>query len=286
MAKLAGSRDRETSKNDKLKNRKGKPSWKYLFLARRIQTAQRHYAAKLVLLHLADAADDHGRSWHGYDSIAAFCSINRSSVARGLRYLRDDLRILTWTPGSGGVNKKDTNTYVLDLEAMKGLVAAQGVFNAETGKLIRPEEPNEEGQSSRMPQPESSRMPQLSVESHERSVESHERVGRVAPCASNPQGTPREDPPVENPAAAPPFSACHQIHSTAPASAGQRPPLARPPRVNNTPPSFEWWGRSLSGCEFRTGEDAGYWSLATGQRIAFSAAEELAKALVTAQMEN
>jgi hypothetical protein len=114
-----------------------KLSWQYDDLAKKIQCPDR-LAAKLVLRHLGSSADDLGQSHHGYNSIAAHCSINRRRVSPALRYLRDDLKIVTWVKGVGGIKKQDTNLYRLNLPAMKRLIATQGVFDA-TGNLIRVE---------------------------------------------------------------------------------------------------------------------------------------------------
>ena len=116
-----------------------KLSWQYDDLAQKIQVEPRQLAAKLVLRHLASKADDKGRSHHGYESIAAHCSISRSQTAEALKHLRDVLKIVAWTKGTGGSRKQSHNIYTLDLKVMKELIKTQSVFDPETGKLLHVE---------------------------------------------------------------------------------------------------------------------------------------------------
>jgi hypothetical protein len=115
-----------------------KLSWVYDDLAQQIQVDNRHLAAKLVLRHLGSKANDTGESHHGYLSIAAHCSIARSQVSLALKYLRDNLKILTWVKGTGGPKSGDTNRFRLSLSAMRQLVREQKIFDI-NGKLIRVE---------------------------------------------------------------------------------------------------------------------------------------------------
>jgi hypothetical protein len=46
-----------------------KPSWQFHDLAQRIRTGPRQHSAKLILVFLSSAADDFGKSHHGYESI-------------------------------------------------------------------------------------------------------------------------------------------------------------------------------------------------------------------------
>jgi hypothetical protein len=242
-----------------MKKRKSqKPSWQYLFYARRIQTGPRHVAAKLLLLHLADAADDNGRSWHGYKSISAFCNgLSKSSIYCALVYLRDELKILTWKTGSGGFNKKDTNTYTLDMEAMKALVCAQGVFDSETGKLIRSEDdsqvlsPNSTEPKSVSVSEPSVGIGEAPVGIGEASVGIGEHVSRYLSPIPNPHGTPTYKPPERNPGPAVPFSADGSISPNPQTRTAVRnaPPLAGTPHehVFDTPfrygdpiPGLKW----------------------------------------------
>jgi len=260
-----------------------KPSWQYLWLAKRIQTGSRHYVAKLVLLHLADSADDNGISWHGHKSIAAFCSASRSAIQYALTYLRDELHVVTWKHGSGGAGKKDTNTYHLCLEAMQSLIADQGVFDPKTGKLIRSVEPNEQVQSSPMTGRESSPMTAHSVEPNEPSVEPNEApvepneaLSRALSLGTNPYEPPLTNPHKEPPRPGPFFS------GEVPLSKEVAEPEHRADRLPNPPPPPKaggvqvTWGDPIPGCQFRRGEDAGYWNLTTGRRIGFEEAKRLA----------
>ena len=61
-------------------------------------------------------------------------------MSRALRALKD-LGILMWVQGGGG-EVSDTNTYTLSLAAMRRVVKEQGVFDMETGKLIRQSRPS------------------------------------------------------------------------------------------------------------------------------------------------
>src|ERR1700675_5094704 len=107
-------------------------------LAWMIQMPPRHQAVKLVLTFLAKKANDSLRTWHGYDSIKAATGIRQDhAVSDALKYLRDELQILKWRSGKGGRDSGDTNRYHFQLKAMRELVKAQGMFDPETGKLIR-----------------------------------------------------------------------------------------------------------------------------------------------------
>lgn len=127
-----------------------KLSWQYDDLAQKIQVGRRQGNAKHVLRHLGSKANDKGQSHHGYDSIAAHCSIARSRITPALKYLRDTLKIVTWVKGTGGNPKQpETSLYTLNLAAMKKLVQSQGVFDAGTGKLIRTQSVDETTSQSR-----------------------------------------------------------------------------------------------------------------------------------------
>jgi hypothetical protein len=119
-----------------VKSKTRKPSWYFHDLALKIQVAPRHDTAKLLLIFLAAKASDEGYSYHGYRSIAAHLGKGHTAISQALQYLRDDLRLLNWERGFGGRDGRQTNSYQLDLDAMKNLVAKQGVFHPETGKLI------------------------------------------------------------------------------------------------------------------------------------------------------
>ena len=129
-------------------NKPQKLSWQFDDLAQKVQVAPRHLAAKLVLQFLAKKSNDSGESWHGYESIAAHCSLSRSQTALALKYLRDKLKLVSWTKGTGGSQKQSTNIYALNLQCIQDLIKAQGVFDPETGKLIRVESDNRTGVES------------------------------------------------------------------------------------------------------------------------------------------
>lgn len=271
-----------------MKNKSRKPSWQYLFFARRIQTGPRHYAAKLVLLHLADTANDSGTSWHGYKSISAFSNgLSTNAIHEALCYLRDNLGILSWTRGSGGFNKKDTNHYALDLEAMKAVVAEQGVFDAETGKMLYPDDSVDSSQATRLalqsvhPRQISVASSERSVASSEAAVGSSERESRFIPDKCNPHGTPKINPPME-PRSAGPVFAQSQVESTRPQVGTQTasgPPIPRTPQgpVSSTPfqfgdplPGLKWAGYRGAYIDNVTGREVAYDDLQ--RRIAAAAA--------------
>jgi hypothetical protein len=117
-----------------------KLSWQYEDLAFKIQVAPRHFAARDLLRFLGKAANDGGTSHYGYESLMANCGIrSRTAMATTVKYLLtvgiDEVKqpILTRTQGDG----KNTSRYKLHLGAMQKLVKHQGVFDPETGKLIR-----------------------------------------------------------------------------------------------------------------------------------------------------
>jgi hypothetical protein len=242
--------------------KKQKPSWQYLRAATRIQTGKRNHSAKLILLFLSDAANDHGQSWHGLRSISAHSnSMSISAVHEALCFLRDDLNILSWKQGSGGPNRKDTNTYTLDLQAMQDLVAAQGVFDAETGKLIYKDDSPDEPQS--VPPRGSESLPlsgstvvsaEASVVSAEASVASAEGGSRFRSAEANPHYPPKINP-HKNPSPPSPFFAEVSSVSSVPkinrAIAGTATPIAEPPsgsalntqfRYGDPLPGLTWCG--------------------------------------------
>ena len=116
-----------------------KPSWVIEDLAWKIQV--KTPAHKTVLAFLAKQANDSGRSYAGYQYMLRACSIgSKTTMSRALRALKD-LGILMWVQGGGG-EVSDTNTYTLSLAAMRRVVKEQGVFDMETGKLIRQSKPS------------------------------------------------------------------------------------------------------------------------------------------------
>jgi hypothetical protein len=231
--------------------KKRKPSWEYLKLASRIQTGPRAHAAKLVLLFLADSANNEGQCWHGYRSISAHCNgLAPNAIREALLHLRDNLHIITWTPGSGGCFKKSTNTYQLDLGAMKNLVAAQGVFDSETGKLIYKDTAEEE-QSMPLRQVESMPLTQVSVDASKASVDASKGsvdaskgIGQCLSDKHNPHGAPRKNPHKNNPGPAVPFSADVSISPI--------PQIV--PQLRNAPPPAGTPHEGVISAQFRYGD--------------------------------
>jgi hypothetical protein len=291
-----------------VKNKVRKPSWLFLDLAFKIQVAPRHYAAKLVLLFLAKTANNSGRSYHGYRSISAHLQLGHSAIHTALCCLRDELGILTWQQGSGGFQKKDTNDYRLDLQAMTALVEAQGIFNAE-GKLIRsatctpqPEDDSHfhsveptttESDSSHFhsaepTEPKSLPLSGISVVSTERAVVSTERKV-VSTEGQSPLRSAEHNPQIEqpsekatlknNPRPGPFFSGESSEH----VSLEVAEPEHRADRLPNPPPPPKaggvkvTWGDPIPGFRFRCGDNPGYVNLSTGLLTSFEEAQRVAQ---------
>lgn len=187
-----------------------KPSWEYQNLAWKIQFPAKRLGAKLALLFLAKAANDRGESHHSYNSIAAHCSISCRSVSRSLRYL-DTLKVVVWMTGRGGT-EQGTNRYKLDLQMMRGVIKAQGVFDPETLKIIRNEghdDPSNEGHDdSSSRQSEGHDDIQATDNSDRARDNSDTSVGQQrhelrTPCPTNVHRTsierPEKQPPLEHP---------------------------------------------------------------------------------------
>jgi hypothetical protein len=118
-----------------------KLSWQYHDLAYKIRLAPRHFAATNLLRFLGKVANDGGTSHYGYASLMANCDVrSRSAMATTVKYLLTvgiaevGQPILTRTKGGIG---NETSHYKLHLGAMQALVKHQGIFDPETGKLIR-----------------------------------------------------------------------------------------------------------------------------------------------------
>jgi hypothetical protein len=275
-----------------VKNKVRKASWLFLDLAFKIQVAPRHYAAKLVLLFLAKTANNSGKSYHGYRSISAHLQLGHSAIHTALCYLRDELGILTWQQGSGGFQKKNTNDYRLDLQAMTALVEAQGIFNAE-GKLIRnatyTPQPADDSHFHSVEPTEAKSLPLsgISVVSTERAVVSTERkvvsTEGQSPLRSaehNPQEKQlsEEATSKNNPSPGPLFSAESSdkvpLEVTEPEQRADRlPPVPPTPQAGAV--QFTW-GDPIPGFRFRCGESPGYLNLSTGRLTGFEEARRVA----------
>jgi hypothetical protein len=118
-----------------------KLSWQYEDLAFKIQVAPRHFAARNLLRFLGKVANDGGTSHHGYASLMANCDIrSRSTMYVAIHYLLTvgiaEIKQPILTRTKGGIGN-ETSHYKLHLGAMQALVRHQGIFDIETGKLIR-----------------------------------------------------------------------------------------------------------------------------------------------------
>jgi hypothetical protein len=135
---------------------KRKNSWQCLDLAWKIDVGARHYATKLVLTFLAKTVNESCKTYHGYRSISTHTGLTHEAIRKAIVRLRDEFGILTWKRGQGGnQDAPDTNDYTLNLTAMKDLVRRQGIFNVDTGRLLKyevPPQPSEEGSDGVPPQ--------------------------------------------------------------------------------------------------------------------------------------
>jgi len=74
------------------------------------------HTRKLILIALADWADDNGYCWPSYDTIARKCEISRRAVVMGIKRLQDDnLILLEKRHDSSGF--QSSNRYKLSLSA-------------------------------------------------------------------------------------------------------------------------------------------------------------------------
>lgn len=87
-------------------------------------------APKMVLLALADRANDDGQCYPGQDTLAAKCSLSRSSVIENLKKLRD-LGLLGWNHRAGEGGHRSSNFYQLNIETK---VQNPNVGNTNVGK--------------------------------------------------------------------------------------------------------------------------------------------------------
>ena len=78
--------------------------------------------AKLVLISLADRANDHGQCWPAISTIADDCHCSRRTVERALTYLEEKGFIRRQTRASEGM--KETNIYHMTLDASQSRIDA------------------------------------------------------------------------------------------------------------------------------------------------------------------
>ena len=222
------------------RNSARKPSWQFLDCSLKLQVPPRHESKKLLLIFLAAKADNFGRSYHGYASICAHLGFgSKSTVSEALKYLRNDLGVLTWEHGSGGFEKKSTNRYQLNLDAMRDVIARQNVFDPETGRLKRYEVESTQRTESGTENGLSVESTQGKVESTEAKVESTEAkvesigdTSRVRSVYPNPQEPSEKPTPTKsNPSGGSNFFANSQTIESG--RTGQQaatlPPVPNPP---------------------------------------------------------
>jgi len=105
-------------------NIKTNSPWKWVQLARHVHTetpAQHH-----VLLVLAQYANQQGICWPSYESLMEDTRFgSRHTIVNALVYLRDELKIIDWTPGHGNQYKHFANTYTFSQDAMVALLRTQ-----------------------------------------------------------------------------------------------------------------------------------------------------------------
>lgn len=72
-------------------------------------------ARKLVLLKLADNANDDGRCWPSYDTIAKHCEMSKRTVMRHIQQLEEDGFLTITHRKKEGSNENKSNIYTLKL---------------------------------------------------------------------------------------------------------------------------------------------------------------------------
>lgn len=99
-------------------------------------------ALKLVLLKLADRANDDGECWPGQDSIAKACGVGARTLVRHIATL-EQMGLIRTEHRYGGDGRRDTNMYVLSLSAnlAHGLSAKSCTNHVPTVALTLNEEP-------------------------------------------------------------------------------------------------------------------------------------------------
>lgn len=213
-----------------MQKKQRKASWQYLDLSFKVQFPPRHDAARLLLHFLAYSANDSGQSFHGYRSISAHTGKGHSAIHEGLRFLRDEYRVLVWERGSGGRYSRQTNLYTLDLDGLYALVRSQGIFNPDTGKLIRENQPL-------LPEEKltdfNTSAKDLNTSAEDLNT-SAEGVQPLFPEDRNPQEPLYIKPPDTEPGPVPNF-VCESPHPLSTVESGEASPqIARPPQGQRT----------------------------------------------------
>ena len=81
---------------------------------------------KLVLLKLADRANDDGECWPGMDAVAASCGVSKASMIRYLAKMEED-GILRIDRRKGDNGRQQTNVYVLNMDYQPGVKLQPGM---------------------------------------------------------------------------------------------------------------------------------------------------------------
>jgi len=77
-------------------------------------------AMKLVLLKLADRANDDGECWPGMDVVAKACGVSKMSMIRYMQKM-EEMGMMTVTRRKGENGKQQTNVYTLNLAYAPGI---------------------------------------------------------------------------------------------------------------------------------------------------------------------
>ena len=99
-------------------------AWRWVKLARYIQTdkAVQHH----VLLALVQYADLKGECFPSYERLMLDTRIkSKSTISSALRYLRDALKVVRWTPGHGNQFQHVHNRYQFDAAEMVKILKKQ-----------------------------------------------------------------------------------------------------------------------------------------------------------------
>jgi len=124
-------------------------------------------ADRLMLLAIADCADDTGLAWPGVDLLATKCCVGRRSAQRTIRRLEEDGWVTT-TPGGGSRAGRRTgipNRYRINLERLNGATSTSPVTSTSQGGVSRsPCDVDDAYRDVRVPSGATSTSPEPSVE--------------------------------------------------------------------------------------------------------------------------
>ncbi|HBC3528405.1 helix-turn-helix domain-containing protein [Vibrio parahaemolyticus] len=107
-----------------------------IFMVQAMRVKVGNAARKLVLLKLADNANDQGKCWPSYGHIAEACEMDKRTVMRHIQKLSDD-GFVTVTPRMGK-NGNSSNVYSLHLGGVKMPPLSESAANDPSDNLSPP----------------------------------------------------------------------------------------------------------------------------------------------------